>query len=120
MAKILVTVLYFAILLGVTFGILLLGRKFVFSKVRVNKFVPLALAIIFFIGQMFLPKFVTITNSTVSMVVSAALTVITVTFFLWFMEIVTTGGPRAKEKQIEIRPKAKPNRVKHLQNKDKK
>lgn len=32
------------------------------------------------------------------------------------MDIVTTGGPKQKEKKIEIRPKAKPNRVKHLNN----
>ena len=37
------------------------------------------------------------------------------------MDIQTTGGPKKKEKKIEIRPKAKPNRVKHLNNiKDKK
>jgi hypothetical protein len=28
------------------------------------------------------------------------------------MDIIQTGGPRKKEKQIAIRPKAKPNRVK--------
>ena len=27
-----------------------------------------------------------------------------------------SGGPKQKEKKIEIRPKAKPNRVKHLNN----
>ena len=48
--------------------------------------------------------------------VSFLLTILTVTFFLWFMDIVTTGGPKQKEKKIEIRPKAKPNRVKHLNN----
>ena len=42
------------------------------------------------------------------------LSIIAVTFFLWFMDIVTTGGPKKKEKEIVIRPKAKPNRVKHL------
>ena len=47
---------------------------------------------------------------------SFALTILTVTFFLWFMDIQTTGGPKKKEKKIEIRPKAKPNRVKHLNN----
>ena len=44
------------------------------------------------------------------------LTILTVTFFLWFMDIQATGGPKKKEKKIEIRPKAKPNRVKHLNN----
>ena len=45
--------------------------------------------------------------------VSFLLTILTVTFFLWFMDIQATGGPKKKEKKIEIRPKAKPNRVKH-------
>ena len=48
--------------------------------------------------------------------VTFILTILTITFFLWFMDIVTTGGPKKKEKKIEIRPKAKPNRVKHLNN----
>ena len=45
------------------------------------------------------------------------MTILTVTFFMWFLEIQATGGPKKKEKEIVIRPKAKPNRVKHL-NKD--
>ena len=49
-------------------------------------------------------------------VISEVVTILTVTFFLWFMDIQTTGGPKKKEKKIEIRPKAKPNRVKHLKN----
>ena len=36
---------------------------------------------------------------------------------MWFLEIQATGGPKKKDKEIVIRPKAKPNRVKHL-NKD--
>ena len=40
--------------------------------------------------------------------------IINITFFLWFMDIQTTGGPKVPEKKIVIRPKAKPNRVKHL------
>ena len=111
---ILFTILYFVILLAITFGILFLGRKYVFSKVRINKFVPLGISIVLFLVQLFLPKIMPEQN----MVVSMVLTIVTVTFFLWFLEIQTTGGPKKKEKQIEIRPKAKPNRVKHLKNKN--
>ena len=107
---ILFTVLYFVILLAITFGILFLGRKYVFSKVRINKFIPLGISIALFLIQLFLPKIMQEQNMWVSMV----FTIVTVTFFLWFLEIQTTGGPKKKEKQIEIRPKAKPNRVKHL------
>lgn len=109
---ILFTVLYFVILLAITFGILFLGRKYVFSKVRINKFIPLGIAIALFLIQLFLPKIMPEQNMWISMV----FTIVTVTFFLWFLEIQTTGGPKKKEKQIEIRPKAKPNRVKHLKN----
>ena len=93
MANFLGTLLYFLVLLAIVFGVMFLGRKYVFSKVRINKYIPLGIAIVLFI-----------------------LTILTVTFFLWFMDIVTTGGPKQKEKKIEIRPKAKPNRVKHLNN----
>ena len=92
MANFLGTLLYFLVLLAIVFGVMFLGRKYVFSKVRINKYIPLGIAIVLF------------------------LTILTVTFFLWFMDIVTTGGPKQKEKKIEIRPKAKPNRVKHLNN----
>ena len=109
---ILFTILYYIILLVITFGILFLGRKYVFSKVRINKFIPLGISIVLFVGQLFLPKIMPETNMLVSMV----FTIVTVTFFLWFLDIQTTGGPKKKEKQIEIRPKAKPNRVKHLKN----
>ena len=106
------TILYFVFLLVITLGILFLGRKFIFSKVRINKYIPLAISIALFVLQMFLPTIMPNGNNIVSM----GLTIITVTFFMWFLDIVTTGGPKKKEKQIEIRPKAKPNRVKHLNN----
>ena len=46
-------------------------------------------------------------------------TISTVWFFMWFIDIQSTGGPKKKEKKIEIRPKAKPNRAKHIQNEKK-
>ena len=98
-------ILYFILLFALTLGVSFLGRKYVFSKVRINKFIPLAIAIILLVIQMFLPNIV------------ITMTILTVTFFMWFLEIQATGGPKKKEKEIVIRPKAKPNRVKHL-NKD--
>ena len=87
-------------------------NKYVFSKVRINKYIPLGIAIALFILQIFMPV---ILGKNI-MWVTFILTILTITFFLWFMDIVTTGGPKKKEKKIEIRPKAKPNRVKHLNN----
>ena len=112
MANFLGTLLYFLVLLAIVFGVMFLGRKYVFSKVRINKYIPLGIAIALFILQIFMPA---ILGKNIVWV-SFLLTILTVTFFLWFMDIVTTGGPKQKEKKIEIRPKAKPNRVKHLNN----
>ena len=112
MGNFLVTLLYFLVLLVAVFGIMYFGNKYVFSKVRINKYIPLGIAIALFILQIFMPV---ILGKNI-MWVTFILTILTITFFLWFMDIVTTGGPKKKEKKIEIRPKAKPNRVKHLNN----
>ena len=109
---ILSTLLYFVVLLVIIFGIMFLGNKFIFSKVRINKYIPLGIAIATLILQMFMPV---ILGKNIFWV-SFLLTIITLTFLIWFMNIQTTGGPKKKEKKIEIRPKAKPNRVKHLNN----
>ena len=112
MGNFLSTLLYFIVLLAIVFGIMFLGRKYVFSKVRINKYIPLGISIVTLILQLFMPVML---GKDVFWV-SFLLTILTVTFFLWFMDIQATGGPKKKEKKIEIRPKAKPNRVKHLNN----
>ena len=112
MGNFLGTLLYFLVLLVAVFGIMYFGNKYVFSKVRINKYIPLGIAIALVILQIFMPV---ILGKNI-MWVTFILTILTITFFLWFMDIVTTGGPKKKEKKIEIRPKAKPNRVKHLNN----
>ena len=112
MGNFLGTLLYFLVLLVAVFGIMYFGNKYVFSKVRINKYIALGIAIALFILQIFMPV---ILGKNI-MWVTFILTILTITFFLWFMDIVTTGGPKKKEKKIEIRPKAKPNRVKHLNN----
>lgn len=109
---ILSTLLYFVFLVAIVFGIMFLGNKYLFSKVRINKYIPLGIAIATLVLQMFMPV---ILGKNI-LWVSFLLTIITLTFFIWFMNIQTTGGPKKKEKKIEIRPKAKPNRVKHLNN----
>lgn len=90
---------------AVMVGIVLLCKKWVFSKIRINKYIPLAVAIIAFIVQFVLKP----QNFVLQMVVTA---IIIVSFF-WFMDIQQTGGPKGiKEKKIVIKPKSKPNRVK--------
>ena len=54
MGNFLSTLLYFVVLLAIVFGIMFLGRKYVFSKVKINKYIPLGIAIVLFILQMFM------------------------------------------------------------------
>ena len=108
MAGIFGTILYVLVLVALMVASLALGRKYVFSKARVNKWIILSIAIVLFVAQFFMKIQNMWLNTIFSLVV--------VWFFLWFMDIQSTGGPKKKEKKIEIRPKAKPNRVKHLKN----
>ncbi len=107
---ILMTILTFIGVLAFTLLLYWLCGKYIFKKVRVNKWVPLAVAIALFLIQMFL----TTTQRVVP--VQMLLSVLSVLFFLWFMDILQTGGPKKSEKKIVIKPKAKPNRVKHKNN----
>jgi general stress protein CsbA len=84
--------------------IYLLSKKYVFGRVRINKWIPLAIAIILFVVQIFF--------GAVNKYLTIAISIFAVIFFLWFMDIMQTGGPKKKEKQIVIKPKAKPNRAK--------
>lgn len=81
-----------------------LCRMYVFSKIHINKYIPLTVAIILFAIQLFFGRS--------NVFVNYGLSILAVLFFLWFMDIMQTGGPKKKEKEIKIRPKAKPNRVK--------
>jgi len=105
------TILYLVITILIMIGLLMLGRKFVFSKVKVNKWIILAITIVLFIGQLIIQP-----NN---VFIQYLFIIPAVWFFLWFMEINTYGVPKGKEKKIVIKPKAKPNRAKHL-NKDNK
>lgn len=99
-------ILYSAIMIGLTILIFWGGTKFIFPKVKINKWILLGIAVVL-LGSQFFMK---IENQWVTM----ALTLVIITLFLWFIDIQTTGGPKVPEKKIVIRPKAKPNRVKHL------
>lgn len=100
----LTTILSFILLFAIIMVTYVLCKKYVFTRIRINKWIPLSIAVVLFIAQIFLAqanKYVTI-----------ALSIFVVLFFLWFMDIMQSGGPKKKEKQIVIKPKAKPNRVK--------
>ena len=84
-------------------------KMYLFKKIRINKYIPLAIGVVLFILQLLFAKGNRILNY--------ALSILAVLFFLWFIDIMQTGGPKKKEKNITIRPKAKPNRVKNRKNK---
>lgn len=112
MNNILSILLYFLVMTGSLILIFIGGRKYVFSKVKINKWILLGISIVLLAVQYFMK----IKSGWLSIV----LTLIIITAFLWFMDIQNTGGPKAAEKKIVIRPKAKPNRVKHLKKDEKK
>lgn len=105
MMNILISIATFILMLIVILAAYVFCKKFVFSKVRMNKWVPLSIAIVLFIVQLFAPA--------VNQYVRSGLSIVSVLFFLWFMDIFQTGGPKKKEKEFVIKPKAKPNRVKN-------
>ena len=100
----LTTIISFIVMFAIIVAAYVLCKNFVFGKVRINKWIPLSIAIILFVAQIFL--------SATNKYISAGISIFAVLFFLWFMDITQTGGPKKKEKQIVIKPKAKPNRVK--------
>jgi len=100
----LITISSFILMFAIIVVAYLLCKKYIFGKVRIIKWIPLSISIILFAAQILLGQ----TNK----YLSSGLSIFAVLFFLWFMEIMQTGGPKKKEKQIVIKPKAKPNRVK--------
>ncbi|MBQ6820599.1 MAG: hypothetical protein IJO26_04805 [Clostridium sp.] len=112
MGSILIMIAYFAVLILLTLLLFNLGKKYVFSKVKINKWIPLAIAVVLFLLQVFVKSS--------NIFVTAGFVLSVVWFFMWFMDIQVSGGPKQKEKKIEIRPKAKPNRAKHIQKQNKK
>ncbi len=103
--NVLSTILFYVIMLVVILALYAGCRLYVFNKIRINKWIPLAISIILFCCQLFIKG--------INGYLNATITVATVLFLLWFMEIQQTGGPKKKEKPIVIKPKAKPNRVKN-------
>lgn len=95
----------FAVIMLVAYNLL---NVFIFSKIKANKWIVLAAAVLTF----FLPALLRI-NLQGKTIISIIQSGIFVILFLWFMDLSGFGGQRRnkKEKTI-IKPKAKPNRVK--------
>jgi len=99
-----ITISSFILMFAIIVVAYVLCKKYIFGKVRIIKWIPLSISILLFAAQILVGQ----TNK----YLSSGLSIFAVLFFLWFMEIMQTGGPKKKEKQIVIKPKAKPNRVK--------
>lgn len=101
------TIVYFIAMFAAIIGIIMLLKRFVFSKVRINKFIPLVLAIVILILQFILKPQNIIINSVSS--------IVAVSLFAWFWDINQTGNVIIeKEKKIVIKNKPKPNRAKNI------
>lgn len=107
--KFILTTIIFAV---VIFGGFSLLSRYVFNRVRVNKWVILTAAIVSFVIPLIVPMFVPM-NFYVQMVFSG----IFVILILWFLDVNRNGYPRyKKEKKVVIKSKAKPNRAKQANN----
>ncbi|MCE5220629.1 MAG: hypothetical protein LLF98_04995 [Clostridium sp.] len=102
----LITIISFIVMFAIILVAYVLCKNFVFGKVRINKWILLSISIILFIAQILL--------STTNKYISIGLSIFALLFLLWFMDSIQTGGTKKKEKQIVIKPKAKPNRVKKI------
>ncbi|MGG5462271.1 hypothetical protein [Clostridium sp. B9] len=105
MLNALMFILQIIVLAVVIFGGFSLLSRYVFNRVRVNKWIILAAAVIIFCIPMFIPM-----NQWIMLGLSAIATIL----FFWFLDVLRNGYPKLKkEKKVVIKPKAKPNRVKH-------
>jgi len=96
------------ILLGlftmITFNLLYI---FVLDKLRINKWIVLSLGVILFVLSTFLM------GTKLHTLLKLLSIVITIMPFMWFYNILSKEKANKKTK-IQIRPKAKPNRVKNI------
>lgn len=83
-------------------------KIFVFSKIKANKWIVLGAAIIVFI----IPILSGFTGKIATVIISSVFVIL----FLWFLDLLQY--PVKKEKHINIKPKAKPNRVKNMKKDD--
>lgn len=108
--KFILTTIIFAV---VIFGGFSLLSRYVFNRVRVNKWIILTGAIIAFVIPLIVPIIFVPMNFYVQMMFSA----IFVILILWFFDVNRNGYPKyKKEKKVVIKSKAKPNRAKHANN----
>jgi hypothetical protein len=112
------SIVAFSVIVLVIYNVL---KKYVLFKVKVSKWIVLAAAVVLFIGPIIIwPNMPTYVSNYI-------VPGIFVVLFLWFMDlsgfmrnrnisksnVTTTTAKKDKKKDVVIRPKAKPNRVKN-------
>jgi len=118
------SIVAFSVIVLVLYNVL---KAYVLFKVKVNKWIVLAAAVVLFIAPIIIwPNMPTYVSNYI-------VPGIFVVLFLWFMDlsgfmrnrnisksktnVTTTSAKKDKKKDVVIRPKAKPNRVKNNQKK---
>ena len=97
----------FAIIVLVIFNLL---KIFVLSKLNINKWIVLTLAIISFI--------ISLLGGTLNNYFTLIFSGIFLIFMMWFIDLLQYNSNNKKEKKIKIKPKAKPNRIKSTKKKN--
>lgn len=83
-------------------------NKYFLSKLSINKWIVLGLAVLFLVVGMVVPA---MTNN---LLLQYLPTTIFVFFFLWFADLAGLGGKRPVDTKKQVmKPKAKPNRAKY-------
>lgn len=112
----LLRVLVFSVVILVVFNLL---KIYVLSKIKVNKWIILIAGVIVFILPIFVTAVMGIKLSPI--ILNYIQMPLFVILFLWYMDVIGIGTTRNinrnRKDDIKIKPKAKPNRVKHLHDK---
>lgn len=96
----------------VIFALYSVAKIYVLSKLKVSKWIVLGLAIFFFVFS----AMPILNNNEILTITKSGIFIF---FFLWFFDLASGSMDKMNKaskgnKNIKIRPKAKPNRVKHL------
>ncbi|EJO5348781.1 hypothetical protein NRP93_002916 [Clostridium botulinum] len=113
--KFILQIMLFSILVIVAYTAL---KVYVLEKIKINKWLVLGLSIFVLIFPALIKFNV---NGTIWQYVQSAIVIILTLWFLDLMGIGAGSKPKKKKNDVVIRPKAKPNRAKHIKKeKDKK
>ena len=101
------TIGYFIVMFLVAVAGVFVLNKYVYDKVSVNKYIPLAISIIGLVSEFAIRSD--------NLIITSLIGILAVFAFAWYWSINQTGNVKIKpEKKIIIKSKAKPNRAKNI------